>query len=83
MDSARKEPIAHWRASDKKEQSLEAHLIGVASLSRAFAAKIGLQDSGELIGALHDLGKYSKAFQDYLRSAVFIGEGSSLNHGQS
>lgn len=63
-------PIAHWRSSDNQEQLLEAHLAGVARLSRAFAGKIGLQDAGELIGALHDLGKYSKEFQDYLRSAV-------------
>ena len=63
-------PIAHWRASDKQEQPLEAHLDGVSKLARMFAAKIGLQDAGELIGALHDLGKYSKEFQDYLRSAV-------------
>ena len=62
--------IAHWRASDRKEQSLEDHLDGVSRRSRTFAAKIGLQDAGELIGALHDLGKYSKEFQAYLRSAV-------------
>ncbi len=68
--SVRHAPIAHWRASDSQEQLLEAHLAGVARLSRAFAGKIGLQDAGELIGALHDLGKYSKEFQDYLRSAV-------------
>lgn len=68
--SERQAPIAHWRASDKQVQLLEAHLEGVSRLSRTFAAKIGLQDAGELIGALHDLGKYSKEFQDYLRSAV-------------
>ena len=62
--------IAHWRSSDNQEQPLEAHLEGVSRLSGIFAAKIGLQDAGELIGALHDLGKYSKEFQDYLRSAV-------------
>ena len=62
--------IAHWRSSDGHEQLLEAHLNGVSNLSRMFATKIGLQDAGELIGALHDLGKYSKEFQDYLRSAV-------------
>jgi CRISPR-associated endonuclease Cas3-HD len=28
------------------------------------------KDAGELLGLLHDLGKYSKAFQDYLGSAV-------------
>jgi CRISPR-associated endonuclease/helicase Cas3 len=68
--SVRQAPIAHWRSSDNQEQLLEAHLNGVAKLSRLFAAKIGLQDAGEVIGALHDLGKYSKEFQDYLRSAV-------------
>ena len=68
--SVRQAPIAHWRSSDNQEQLLEAHLDGVSRLSRTFAAKIGLQDAGELIGALHDLGKYSKQFQDYLRSAV-------------
>ncbi len=62
--------IAHWRSRDSAEQSLEAHLTGVSQLCRVMAAKIGLQDAGELIGALHDLGKYSKEFQDYLRSAV-------------
>jgi CRISPR-associated endonuclease/helicase Cas3 len=68
--SIRQAPIAHWRSSDNQEQLLEAHLAGVSRLSRAFAGKIGLEDAGELIGALHDLGKYSKEFQDYLRSAV-------------
>lgn len=68
--SVRQAPIAHWRSSDGQEQLLEAHLEGVSRLSRSFAAKIGLQDAGELIGAVHDLGKYSKEFQDYLRSAV-------------
>ena len=66
----RQAPIAHWRSSDKQEQPLEDHLAGVSRLSCVFAAKIGLRDAGELIGALHDLGKYSKEFQDYLRSAV-------------
>ena len=34
------------------------------------AAKIGLETQGELIGLLHDLGKYSEQFQNYLKSAV-------------
>lgn len=62
--------IAHFRAGDQAVQSLHSHLVGVSNLAKSFAQKIGLQDAGELIGALHDLGKYSKEFQDYLRSAV-------------
>ena len=68
--SVRQTPIAHWRSADNQEQPLLSHLTGVSRLSQGFAAKVGLQDAGELIGALHDLGKYSKEFQDYLRSAV-------------
>jgi CRISPR-associated endonuclease/helicase Cas3 len=62
--------IAHRRESDEKEQSLETHLLEVSIIAKSLAAKIGLQDQGELIGLLHDLGKYSKEFQDYLKSAV-------------
>ena len=62
--------IAHQRKSDGKEQSLETHLLEVSAITKSLAAKIGLQEQGELIGLLHDLGKYSKEFQDYLKSAV-------------
>ncbi len=62
--------IAHQRKSDRAEQSLEAHLLGVSIIAKNLATKIGLQSHGELIGLLHDLGKYSKEFQDYLKSAI-------------
>lgn len=62
--------IAHQRKSDKKEQSLETHLLEVSEIAKSLAAKIGLQSQGELIGLLHDLGKYSDEFQIYLKSAV-------------
>lgn len=51
-------------------QTLEDHLLGVATKAGTFAAKIGLSAHGELIGLLHDLGKYSKDFQTYIKSAV-------------
>jgi CRISPR-associated endonuclease/helicase Cas3 len=62
--------IAHYREKDGKRQSLEAHLLGVGSLARSHAEKIGLQAQGELLGILHDLGKYSDSFQFYIKSAV-------------
>ena len=62
--------IAHWRASDQTPQYLSAHLLNVASFSRRFGKKIGLQAFGELIGLVHDLGKYSTEFRTYLHSAV-------------
>ena len=62
--------IAHQRKQDGAIQTLEAHLFGVAEKTKLLAAKIGLEAQGELIGLLHDLGKYSKEFQTYLQSAV-------------
>jgi len=62
--------IAHHRESDGAIQTLEQHLFGVASLSCLYARKLNLEDQGELIGLLHDLGKYSQAFQSYIKSAV-------------
>jgi CRISPR-associated endonuclease/helicase Cas3 len=64
--------IAHQRKSDGQTQSLEAHLIGVGKASSTFAAKIGLREAGELMGLVHDLGKYSTEFQTYIKSAVGI-----------
>ncbi len=62
--------IAHRRKTDNATQSLERHLQEVAELSKTFASKIELTEQGELIGLVHDLGKYSKEFQAYLKSAV-------------
>lgn len=61
--------IAHIREQGHGLQSLETHLSGVSQLTSEFASKLDLPTHGALIGLLHDLGKYSKAFQDYLRSA--------------
>ncbi|MDR3164263.1 MAG: CRISPR-associated helicase Cas3' [Synergistaceae bacterium] len=58
--------VAHIRESDDKIQTLEEHLMGVAELSRANAEKLRLGDIGEILGLLHDVGKYSEAFQEYI-----------------
>lgn len=49
-------------------QSLEEHLVGVGNKARQFAEKIGLGEAGELLGLLHDFGKYSAQFQEYIQS---------------
>lgn len=63
------EYLAHIRKKDGEKQSLLKHLTGVAEKASTFASKIGLAQQGELIGLLHDLGKYSEVFQSYLKSA--------------
>lgn len=49
---------------------LEVHLREVARLAQQFSAALGGTDLAYLAGLLHDLGKYSRAFQNYLVSAV-------------
>ena len=64
------EPIAHWRKSDETPHLLRHHLSDVGDLAGLFASKLGIGSAGTLIGLLHDLGKYSKEFQDYIESAL-------------
>lgn len=49
---------AHHRQKDDDWQTLLVHLLGVASLSKQFSSKLNLGKLGELIGLLHDFGKY-------------------------
>ncbi|MCO6429818.1 MAG: CRISPR-associated endonuclease Cas3'', partial [Deltaproteobacteria bacterium] len=62
--------IAHPGKDGRPDQSIKDHLFGVARLATEVARKIGLPEAGELLGLLHDIGKYSKAFQEYIRSAT-------------
>ncbi len=53
-----------------KDQELYEHLEGVAELAKAHAGKIGMGSYGELLGLLHDVGKYSTEFQKYIKDAI-------------
>ena len=72
--TTRPEFIAHYRVSDRAEQTAEqtlsAHLLTVGTQAARFGGKLGLALPAELIGLVHDLGKYSDEFQSYLKSAV-------------
>lgn len=59
--------IAHYK--DGSIHSIADHLKEVAELSKGYSRKFDLPLSGELIGLLHDLGKYSEEFQRYISSA--------------
>ena len=61
---------AHVRASNQAIQTVAEHLQEVAAIAKTLAAKINVPEAGELIGLLHDFGKYSKAFQDYIHSGT-------------
>ena len=58
--------FAHIRRDGSKEQTMGAHLLRVGNLMKEDAARIGLSSLAYLIGVLHDLGKCSEEFADYL-----------------
>ncbi len=58
--------IAHLRKSDEQIQSVQAHLKETAALAKVFAQKLNLESAGELLGLMHDFGKYSRKFQKYI-----------------
>jgi len=53
-----------------KNQELYEHLEGVAELAKIHTEKVGMGNYGELLGLLHDLGKYSAEFQKYITDAL-------------
>tara|TARA_B100001094_G_scaffold329815_1_gene393452 strand:- start:4959 stop:7418 length:2460 start_codon:yes stop_codon:yes gene_type:complete len=59
--------LAHIHQTD--QQTVEQHLTQVASLCSQLANKINTPLAGSLIGLMHDFGKYSRAFQNYIQSA--------------
>ncbi|MDR1940528.1 MAG: CRISPR-associated helicase Cas3' [Clostridiales bacterium] len=63
-------PKAQW-------QTLDGHLKNVAALSSSFCGAIGLERTGFIAGLLHDLGKGTREFQDYLKNG---GERGSVIH---
>lgn len=62
--------IAHIRKSDGEEQLVKDHLKEVQKLAEGYGEKIGVKHLAGLAGMLHDVGKYSNEFQEYLRYAV-------------
>lgn len=74
----------HWLQCSKEEimtnfiahknQTLCEHLEGVAMLARSHAEKIRMGEYGELLGLLHDFGKYSSEFQKYITDAIKVND---------
>lgn len=74
--------IAHVRERDKEIQPLKAHLLGVQRLAEQFGAKLGLKHVAGLAGLLHDLGKYSDKFQEYIDVVAFHPEWPQPKRGE-
>ena len=60
--------FAHTRPGTPPDrwQPLEEHLVQVSELAAGFAAALDAREWGRLAGLWHDLGKYARAFQEYL-----------------
>ena len=52
----------HWVT-----QSNEDHSVGVARLASQFAGEFGMSEWGKVLGLLHDKGKETDAFQQYIK----------------
>ncbi|MDG2953436.1 CRISPR-associated helicase Cas3' [Bisgaard Taxon 10/6] len=64
--------VAHIREVDKYQQLVQTHLTETAAIARELAAKLDLPEVGELLGLMHDFGKYSQAFQEYIKAATGV-----------
>ncbi|MFD3448249.1 CRISPR-associated helicase Cas3' [Microbacteriaceae bacterium 4G12] len=62
--------VAHIREKDGKIQTVEEHLKAVQLLSETYGEKIGVKYLAGLAGLLHDLGKNTNQFKEYIQEAV-------------
>lgn len=62
--------IAHIRECDSKIQTVEEHLLEVKDLAESYGEKLGVKYLTGLAGMLHDLGKYTNEFREYILEAV-------------
>ena len=77
--------IAHIRRYDENQWAephlLEEHLLKTAELANRFASDFS-PEWAELAGRWHDLGKYRKRFQDYIRlKSGFDSENAHIENG--
>ena len=55
-------------------QTIEEHLSATGKIAAEFAAEFGAEESGMIVGKMHDIGKYSDEFQKRLQG------GSRVDH---
>lgn len=55
--------LAHVSSDRERTQTVQEHLQGTARLAAEFARPFGGESQARLAGLLHDIGKYSDAFQ--------------------
>lgn len=68
--------IAHIRLSNGEHQGVKEHLLNVKSLAEGYGDKLGVKHLAGLAGLLHDVGKYSNAFRDYILEGDYSKRGT-------
>lgn len=63
--------LAHI-ARDGREQTVLEHLTGTAKLAEEFGKPFGGEEQARLAGLVHDIGKYSDAFQQRIRGGAKV-----------
>lgn len=61
--------LAHISSNGRKQSMLE-HLVGTAQKASLFAADFDAEEQGQLAGMVHDIGKYSDAFQRRIQGST-------------
>ena len=79
---------AHYRIIDDTYQTVEEHTAGVKTKCALYAKALNFANTGELLGLLHDMGKYTDDFYDYITEAIYREKNglpelkSSVDHGR-
>lgn len=61
--------VAHIRMEDGEKQPLVLHLTEVQKIAEEIGVKLNIRYITGIVGLLHDMGKYSDAFQRYILAA--------------
>lgn len=57
---------AHIRKSDNEEQTVISHLCKTAEFAENYAAAVGIGDLLKLAALMHDMGKFTEKFNEYI-----------------
>lgn len=62
--------IAHIRRNDGEIQTVKEHLLEVKKNAELYGEKLNVKHMAGLAGMLHDMGKYTSEFREYILAAV-------------
>ena len=66
-------------AEDGRKQSVKEHLMGTAKRAVSCLASAGFEKTAYLAGLIHDMGKFTSAFQEYIKNADCSKRGSVIH----